>query len=97
MICDTALFTAFHKMSFITFLITSFIHMFLMYYIMTKCRNVTKDWFDVASLKWKRRSMMLNVLCIIIACYFFYRHNKYCEPFGKIVLIDIVVIVMSFL
>ncbi|XP_032666018.1 post-GPI attachment to proteins factor 2-like [Odontomachus brunneus] len=72
---------AFHKMSFITFLITSFIHMLLVYYIMRNCRNITKDWFDATSMKWKQRSMMLNVLCIIIASYFFYRHNKYCEPF----------------
>lgn len=72
---------AFHKLSFITFLITSFIHMFLMYFIMRNCRSVTKDWFDTASMKWKRRAMMLNVSCILIACYFFYRHNKYCEPF----------------
>ncbi|XP_011637417.1 post-GPI attachment to proteins factor 2-like [Pogonomyrmex barbatus] len=70
---------AFHKMSFITFLITSFIHMFLAYYIMRSCLTVAKDFKD-ASLKWKWRSMMLNVLSILVACYFFYRHNKYCEP-----------------
>jgi len=27
--------------------------------------------------------MILNVICILVACYFFYRHNKYCEPLGK--------------
>ncbi|EZA57325.1 hypothetical protein DMN91_002755 [Ooceraea biroi] len=70
----------FHKMSFITFLITSFIHMFLTYYIMRSCRTVTREWFDVASLTWKRRLMLLNVISILVACYFFYRHNKYCEP-----------------
>lgn len=70
----------FHKMSFIMFLITSFIHMFLAYYIMRNCLNVAKDFHDT-SLKWKWRSMMLNVFSILIACYFFYRHNKYCEPF----------------
>ncbi|EFN69959.1 Post-GPI attachment to proteins factor 2 [Camponotus floridanus] len=70
----------FHKMSFIMFLITSFIHMFLAYYIMRNCLNVAKDFHDT-SLKWKWRSMMLNVFSIFIACYFFYRHNKYCEPF----------------
>lgn len=37
---------------------------------------------------------MLNVLSILIACYFFYRHNRYCEPLGKI-LIDIVIIICS--
>lgn len=36
---------------------------------------------------------MLNVLCITTACYFFYRHNKYCEPFGKTILINIVLII----
>lgn len=61
--------------------------MFLMYFIMRNCRSVTKDWFDTASMKWKRRAMMLNVSCILIACYFFYRHNKYCEPFGKMITI----------
>jgi len=75
--------TAFHKMSFITFLITSFIHMFVAYYIMKSCLNIAKGLND-ASLKWKRRSMMLNVLSILTACYFFYRHNKYCEPLGEI-------------
>ncbi|XP_012062673.1 PREDICTED: post-GPI attachment to proteins factor 2-like [Atta cephalotes] len=70
---------AFHRMSFITFLITSFIYMFVAYYIMKNCLNIAKGSND-ASLKWKRRSMMLNVICIVIACYFFYRHNKYCEP-----------------
>lgn len=86
-------FTAFHKMSFITFLITSFIHMFVAYYIMKSCLNIAKGLND-ASLKWKRRSMMLNVLSTLIACYFFYRHNKYCEPLGKI-LIDILIITHS--
>lgn len=57
--------------------------MFLAYYIMRRCLNVAKD-FNDASLKWKRRSMMLNVISILVACYFFYRHNKYCEPLGKL-------------
>ncbi|XP_012221154.1 post-GPI attachment to proteins factor 2-like [Linepithema humile] len=70
---------AFHKISFISFLMTSFIHMFLAYYIKRRYVNVIKD-FDDASLKWKWRSMMLNVSSILVACYFFYRHNKYCEP-----------------
>jgi len=36
--------------------------------------------------------MMLNVLSILTACYFFYRHNRYCEPLGEIS-IDIFIIV----
>ena len=75
----------FHKFSFITFLITSFIHMQMGYFIMRNCRNITKESSETTSLKWKRRSMILNVFSIIVACYFFYRHNKYCEPLGKLI------------
>lgn len=71
---------AFHKLSFITFLITSFIHMLVAYFIMKNCRNITRESSETVSLKWKRRSMWLNVISILLACYFFYRHNKYCEP-----------------
>lgn len=76
--------SVFHKVSFITFLITSVIHMQIAYYIMRNCRNITKESSEAISLKWKRRSMMLNLLCILFAAYFFYRHNKYCEPLGKL-------------
>lgn len=57
--------------------------MFVAYYIMKNCLNIAKGSND-ASLKWKRRSMMLNVICIVTACYFFYRHNRYCEPLGEV-------------
>ncbi|XP_066598227.1 post-GPI attachment to proteins factor 2-like isoform X2 [Prorops nasuta] len=72
---------AFHKLSFITFLLTSFIHMFILYYLLSNCRNSTKDISEIKSLKWKWRLMMCNVGAILAAVYFFYRHNKYCEPF----------------
>lgn len=71
---------AFHKLSFITFLLMSFIHMIVAYFLMRNCRNITREWSETASLKWKWRSMLLNVSSILCACYFFYRHNKYCEP-----------------
>ncbi|XP_031845381.1 post-GPI attachment to proteins factor 2 isoform X1 [Nomia melanderi] len=71
---------AFHKLSFITFLIMSFIHMVVTYFIMKNCRNVTRESSETASMKWKWRAMVLNVLSTICACYFFYRHNRYCEP-----------------
>lgn len=71
---------AFHKLSFITFLIMSFIHMLVAYFIMRNCRNVSKESSESVSLKWKKRSMISNLLSIVFACYFFYRHNKYCEP-----------------
>ncbi|XP_035734245.1 post-GPI attachment to proteins factor 2-like [Vespa mandarinia] len=71
---------AFHKLSFITFLLMSSIHMPLSYFVMKNCCNVTRDFYETASIRWKWRAMMSNVLSILLACYFFYRHNKYCEP-----------------
>lgn len=68
--------------------------MILVYFIMKSCRNVMKDWFEITSLKWKRRLIMLNIFSILASGYFFYRHNKYCEPLGKIILIDFIIINM---
>lgn len=76
--------TAFHKVSFIMFLIMSLVHMLTAYFIMQNCRNVSKDPVDIKSILWKYRMLMINVMAILSACYFFYRHNQYCEPFGKI-------------
>lgn len=76
--------TAFHKLSFIMFLIMSFIHMLVAYFIMKNCRNITRELSESVSMKWKWRSLVLNVLSIMFACYFFYRHNKYCEPLGEL-------------
>lgn len=75
--------SAFHKLSFIIFLIMSFIHMLVAYYIARNCCNISRESWEANSLRWKRRSMVLNVLSIMFACYFFYRHNKYCEPLGE--------------
>lgn len=61
----------------------SLMHMAVSYIIARNCRNVAKDISDTTSLKWKFNSMVLNVTAILLACYFFYRHNKYCEPFGE--------------
>ncbi|XP_058804233.1 post-GPI attachment to proteins factor 2-like isoform X2 [Phymastichus coffea] len=71
----------FHKISFITFLLMSLMHMVLSYIIAMNCCNVAKDTNNSISLKWKFNSMVLNVTATMLACYFFYRHNKYCEPF----------------
>ncbi|XP_008204605.1 post-GPI attachment to proteins factor 2 isoform X2 [Nasonia vitripennis] len=72
---------ALHKISFIMFLLMSLMHMTLAYIIARNCRNVSKDIHDSISLKWKFNSMVFNVTAILLAVYFFYRHNKYCEPF----------------
>ena len=78
--------SAFHKISFITFLIMALVHMLLACLIMKSCQSPTKDALEANSLKWKWRLMLLNVASILLACYFFYRHNKYCEPLGKLIM-----------
>ncbi|XP_014214509.1 post-GPI attachment to proteins factor 2 isoform X2 [Copidosoma floridanum] len=72
---------AIHKIAFMTFLFMSLIHMILSYLVAKTCCNVTKDTNSITSLRWKFNSLILNVIAIVLACYFFYRHNKYCEPF----------------
>ncbi|XP_015606499.1 post-GPI attachment to proteins factor 2-like [Cephus cinctus] len=71
---------AFHKLSFITFLITSLVHMVLTCLIMKHYRNISRNALETDSLKLKWRFLFFNVASILMACYFFYRHNKYCEP-----------------
>ncbi|XP_043269863.1 post-GPI attachment to proteins factor 2-like isoform X2 [Venturia canescens] len=72
---------AFHKLSFITFLIMALVHMSLAWYISKHCRASAKDHSETTSQRWKTRSLILNVASIFAACYFFWRHNAYCEPF----------------
>ncbi|XP_046738021.1 post-GPI attachment to proteins factor 2 [Diprion similis] len=70
---------ALHKLSFITFLIMSLLHMSLSCMITRSCRSPAKDAVEASSFKWKWRMLFANVSSILLACYFFYRHNKYCE------------------
>lgn len=71
---------AFHKTSFTAFLIMSFMHMFMSFIVAKYCRNTSMEAIDHFSVSWKLRTMMLNTFAIFLACYFFYRHNMYCEP-----------------
>lgn len=38
---------------------------------------------DRISLRWKKRLVVVNVVFILLAGYFFIRHNSHCEPYGK--------------
>ncbi|KAG8037777.1 hypothetical protein G9C98_005988 [Cotesia typhae] len=79
-VVNIALFT-FHKLSFITFLLMSFVHMMVATYICKNCRSTPRDPSESKSSVLKVRAMFLNVISILSACYFFWRHNRYCEPF----------------
>lgn len=61
----------------------SLVHMSLSCYIVKNCRNIFRDANETRSYTLKIRALTWNVLSILLACYFFWRHNQYCEPFGK--------------
>ncbi|XP_012265379.1 post-GPI attachment to proteins factor 2 isoform X2 [Athalia rosae] len=70
---------ALHKLSFITFLVMSLLHMLLSSIVVRNCRSPAKDTIEENSFQWKRRMLIGNVSSILLATYFFYRHNTYCE------------------
>lgn len=70
---------ALHKLSFITFLVMSLLHMTLSCMITRSCRSPAKDAVEASSFRWKWRMLSANISSILLACYFFYRHNTYCE------------------
>ena len=35
---------------------------------------------ELKSQRYKKRLFLVNLLCMILAGYFFMRHNSYCEP-----------------
>lgn len=78
-------FTALHKLAFITFLIASLLHMILSCILTRHCRGPAKNTVESDSFKWKMRMLLANISSILLACYFFYRHNKYCETNGKFI------------
>lgn len=60
--------------------------MFLLWFLHSNCRKITKSKTaaESKSLRWKKRLLILNVVCILVASYFFVRHNSMCEPYGEL-------------
>jgi len=71
---------AIHEFSFITFIASSQLYMILSCSLYKKVHN--KQWMQgsAKSYWYKLRLWLVNVLSLIFAAYFFYRHNTYCEP-----------------
>lgn len=69
-----------HKISFIVFMVCSELYMALTCLLLRDNKNrLTNSLERLAYLK-KKQLMAANITCFIVALYFFYRHNKYCEP-----------------
>ncbi|CAG9819889.1 unnamed protein product [Phaedon cochleariae] len=67
---------AVHEKAFITFIVGSEIYMILTCILQSRFKKQSR-----ISLKWKKRFLFINVVCIITAVYFFMRHNSFCEPY----------------
>lgn len=79
-------FTAYHEVCFKTFIGASIIYMLLTCMMLTKYRRrrQTITLSETASVKLKWRSFFVNVGSFAFAAYFFLRHNRLCEPYGKL-------------
>ncbi|KAK4288980.1 hypothetical protein Pmani_038025 [Petrolisthes manimaculis] len=69
-----------HKFSFIVFMLCSELYMLITYLLLKDNRPRLTSPLERCALTKKRQLMMANLTSFIVALYFFYRHNKYCEP-----------------
>ncbi|XP_053671400.1 post-GPI attachment to proteins factor 2 [Anopheles nili] len=70
-----------HKLCFSAFVISSIIYMQVVVIInrLTRAEDLL-TLADRKSLRLKRRLLVVNVVSILFAVYFFVRHNNHCEP-----------------
>lgn len=81
----TTHFADYHKVFFCTFIVTSEIYMMLSYYLNKSARrNPNLDHRELKSLRLKRNLCIINILSILLATYFFIRHNDHCEGGSKL-------------
>jgi len=60
-----------HASAFTMFIVTSFVSMILVTYYLKDCRKQ----------RLKRSIVKVSLLCILLATYFYRRHNELCEPY----------------
>lgn len=74
-----------HKNCFCTFIVVSELYMLLTYYLNKNSRrdpNLTQS--ESKSLNLKRNLFIINITSILLASYFFVRHNDRCEGGSKL-------------
>ncbi|KAJ8964182.1 hypothetical protein NQ317_012323 [Molorchus minor] len=69
-------FYAVHEKAFITFIVGSEMYMVLTCILQRRYKKQSR-----VSYKWKKRFLVTNMVCILVAVYFFMRHNSLCEPY----------------
>lgn len=69
-----------HKTFFVTFVVTSEFYMILTCLLFKRCRRHPPINVESRSLTLKGQLVIFNICSILLATYFFMRHNSYCEP-----------------
>lgn len=73
-----------HKTFFVTFVVSSELYMLTTCFLLKRCRRHPPINVETKSLSIKGQLFVFNIISIILASYFFMRHNSYCEPGGKL-------------
>ncbi|XP_066501795.1 post-GPI attachment to proteins factor 2 [Hoplias malabaricus] len=76
---------SFHKNGFILFIGSSLVHMLCtcrLWWVITKKYHFIAESLkqEMTSYRYKIRLFLLNFCSCLVAGYFYWRHNKYCEP-----------------
>ncbi|XP_044731897.1 post-GPI attachment to proteins factor 2 isoform X2 [Chrysoperla carnea] len=71
-----------HKFCFLTFILTSVVHMIITCYLLQRHRIIPSTNLETLSLKWKWKLFVINISSFLLAAYCFMRHTWYCEPYG---------------
>ncbi|TKR61542.1 hypothetical protein L596_028638 [Steinernema carpocapsae] len=69
-----------HKMSFIGFAVCAILYMFLSTGLFNYSNRRLISKMAEKSYQYKLTCCCASVVSILFACYFYYRHNTYCEP-----------------
>ncbi|XP_013887986.1 post-GPI attachment to proteins factor 2 isoform X1 [Austrofundulus limnaeus] len=75
----TRSFSAVHKNAFITFIVSSLLHMLMTCRLWHVIRRNYISPQEKTSYLWKLRLFLFNISCCAVAAYFYRRHNKFCE------------------
>ena len=71
-----------HEAFFITFMATSMISMVLtMFYLYPHCGFQARSGDERRAIGYKKRLVKTSLGAAVLALYFYWRHNEYCEPY----------------
>jgi len=69
-----------HKNCFCTFIVVSEVYMMITYYLQKNSKREPKlSTSEIFSINLKRNLFIINITSILLATYFFVRHNDRCE------------------